>query len=65
MNWEGKVFLNIEELADYLNEPIGTIREWVARRKIPFYKRGRRIQFKLEDIIKWDEENNRVGTIET
>ena len=53
-----KVFWSLEEIAQYLNEAAGTIREWVARRKIPYYKRGRRLRFKIEEIEKWDREEN-------
>ena len=53
-----KVFWSLEEIAQYLNEAAGTIREWVARRKIPYYKRGRRLRFKIEEIEKWDREVN-------
>jgi len=60
MKWDSKIFLTIDELAEYLNEAVGTIREWVLQRRIPFYKRGRRLQFKLQEIIKWDEERNHV-----
>ncbi len=55
-----KVFLSIKEVAEFLNEPVGTIRAWVAARRIPYYKRGRRLQFKLEELIQWDEEKNHI-----
>lgn len=53
-----KVFWSLEEIADYLNESPATVRDWVARRKIPYYKRGRRLRFKIEEIEKWDREEN-------
>ena len=52
-------FLNVEELAEYLNESVGTIYHWVSQRRIPFYKRGRRIQFKKSENIEWDRDTNR------
>jgi len=53
-----KVFWSLEETAQYLNESPSTLRTWVAQRKIPFFKRGRRLRFKIEEIKKWDGEVN-------
>jgi len=53
-----KAFWNLQEVATYLNESPYTIREWVARRRIPFYKRGRRLQFRIDEVKKWDREVN-------
>jgi excisionase family DNA binding protein len=53
-----KVFCSLEDISQYLNESPSTVREWVARRKIPHYKRGKRLQFKLAEIEKWDREVN-------
>jgi len=50
-------FWSIRELAEYLNESVSTIYYWVHTRKIPFVKRGRRLQFKISEILKWDEAN--------
>jgi excisionase family DNA binding protein len=55
---EERVFMNIEELADYLNEAKSTIYDWVQQGRIPYYKRGRRLQFHAEEIKEWDKENN-------
>ncbi|MGD8718570.1 MAG: helix-turn-helix domain-containing protein [Candidatus Zixiibacteriota bacterium] len=54
----GKIFWSLEEISEYLNESPSTVREWVARRKIPYYKRGKRLKFKIEEIEKWDKEKN-------
>ena len=56
-------FWNLEEVATYLNESPATVREWVARRRIPFYKRGRRLQFNIDEIKKWDRETNYRATL--
>lgn len=56
-------FWNLEEVARYLNEAPPTVREWVARRRIPFYKRGRRLQFNIDEIKKWDRESNYRPTL--
>jgi excisionase family DNA binding protein len=53
-----RAFWNLDDVATYLNESPHTIREWVARRRIPFYKRGRRLQFNIDEIKRWDREAN-------
>jgi len=51
-------FANVMEIAKILNESPFTIRDWKNRGKIPFFKRGRRLQFDVEEIMKWDQECN-------
>jgi excisionase family DNA binding protein len=53
-----RAFWNLNDVAAYLNESPHTIREWVARRRIPHYKRGRRLQFNIAEIKAWDREAN-------
>jgi len=56
-------FWNLDDVATYLNESPATVREWVARRRIPFYKRGRRLQFNIDEIKNWDRESNYRPTL--
>lgn len=56
-----KRFYTLEEIAEYLNESPFTIYYWCQIGKIPHYKRGKRLMFDLEEIIKWDKENNYRG----
>ncbi|MGD8718374.1 MAG: helix-turn-helix domain-containing protein [Candidatus Zixiibacteriota bacterium] len=58
-----RAFWGVEEVAEYLNESPHNIYDWVARRRIPFYKRGRRLQFNIEEIKKWDRERNYRPTV--
>lgn len=58
-----KAFVTLEEVAKYLIESTSTIPDWCQRRKIPHYKRSKRLQFDLEDIKKSDRENNYRGII--
>ena len=55
-------FVFLEEIAIYLNESPSTIRDWCQRKKIPFYKRGKRLQFNLEEIKAWDKERNYIAS---
>ncbi len=56
---DNETFLNTKQIAVYLGESVGTIYHWVAQRKIPHYKRGKELRFKLSEIKEWDEERNR------
>lgn len=57
-----RVFFGLNEISDYLNESPNTVRDWVQRRKIPFYKRGKRLQFNLEEIKTWDKKRNYIAS---
>jgi len=56
---DSKIFENcidlvtIDQLADALGYSPKTIRNWVAGRKIPFVRLGRRTMFRLESIGAW------------
>lgn len=49
----GIELLTVDQLADALGYAPKTIRNWVARRSIPFVKVGRRTMFRLESISAW------------
>ncbi len=51
--------VHIEEVATILNEKVNTVRDWVARKRIPCYKPGKRLQFSLEEIAEWKEQFHR------
>jgi len=44
---------SINRLAEYLDVPIATIRDWCHKRTVPFVKVGRHIRFKSSDIETW------------
>ena len=66
-----KQFLNVAETAFYLGVSQDTIRNWVKRGEIPFYKFGRAVRFDLHDINKWthkrrcDVSENSFGRIKS
>ena len=45
--------VTVDQLADALGYAPKTIRNWVAKRKIPFVRIGRRTMFRLESISTW------------
>ena len=50
-----KEFLVIDELSQYLGIKKSSLYSMVERREIPFYKIGRLVRFKKEDIDAWVE----------
>lgn len=53
-NQINKYFLSPRELADYFGVSLKTIYRRMEGREIPFYKIGRSIRFKKEDIEKYN-----------
>lgn len=51
-----KRLFNIEELAEYIAVPKGTIYNWISQRKLPFIKMGRRVKFDKQDIDNFIDE---------
>jgi excisionase family DNA binding protein len=45
-----KLWLDLADVAEYLNKSPITIRRWVQERKIPYYKPGKEYLFIKEDL---------------
>jgi excisionase family DNA binding protein len=54
-------YINIEQLADCLSISVFTLYSWVHQKKIPYYKFGKAVRFKMQEINEWIE-NNRIET---
>lgn len=46
---------SVEEIANHIGVSKDTIRAWVKKDTIPFYKVGRQYKFKLSEIDAWIE----------
>lgn len=46
---------SVEEIANHIGVSKDTIRAWVKKETIPFYKVGRQYKFKLSEIDAWIE----------
>ena len=57
-----KSFINFEELVTYTGLPAGTIRWFILQRRIPTYRPGKRLMFRLDEINEWLQ-NARAGTV--
>lgn len=47
--------ISIPILSRMLGVPVKTIRAWVYKREIPYYKLGKLVRFNLKDIKVWVE----------
>lgn len=50
--------LSIDRLAEYLDVPPATIRDWCYKRQIPFVKVGRLVRFIPSDVQRWLSERS-------
>jgi len=48
-----KRYIGIDDLAQYIGLPKGTLYVWVCQRKIPYLKMGRLLRFDLREIDNW------------
>jgi excisionase family DNA binding protein len=54
--WKQKL-LSVTEAADFLGIKKSTLYEWIIQKKVPYYKVGRLVKFKREDLETWLKEN--------
>ncbi len=54
-----KELLSIREASGLLGVAETTLRDWLYQKRLPFYRLGRAIRLKKEDIVKF-RENSRV-----
>ena len=47
--------LDIQQVANLINESVSSVYVRTSKRTIPFYKRGKRLIFKRSDIMEWIE----------
>jgi excisionase family DNA binding protein len=45
--------LNINEVAEFLDESVQSIYSRTSKRTIPFYKKGKKLLFKKTEILDW------------
>jgi len=46
-------FLNVDQLAEVLNVPVSWIYQKTRVNKIPHYKMGRHLRFKLNEVVEY------------
>lgn len=55
--------MNVQQVADFIEESVASIYTRTSSRTIPFYKKGKRLLFKKAEILKWIE-SGKKKTIE-
>jgi excisionase family DNA binding protein len=50
-----KKMLSSQEAAEYLCVPLATLMKYNSERRIPYYKIGRRVYYKVEDLAAFVE----------
>ncbi|MBI4549381.1 MAG: polymer-forming cytoskeletal protein [Candidatus Omnitrophica bacterium] len=53
---EGDQFMNLKELAQYLEVEMATLDEWAAKRKIPAIQEGNAWKFRKSEVDRWIQE---------
>ncbi len=48
-------WFSLEEISKHLGVSKDTIRTWIKKRTIPFYKVGRQYKFKVSEVDAWVE----------
>jgi excisionase family DNA binding protein len=51
-----KRFIGIKECSKYLDVAVGTLYDWVYKKKIPHVKLGRLVKFDLRKLEAWIKE---------
>ena len=46
-------WVSLEEVAEHLSVSQDSIREWIKKGKLPFYKAGRLYRFRLSEVDAW------------
>ena len=52
-----KEWMNAYEAAEYIGVSYGALRNMTYRREVPFFKMGRRLRFRMEDMRQFILEN--------
>lgn len=54
--FDNQRLITITQLAEWLQIPIGTLRDWVFKRKIPHKRVGRLVRFQPSEVEHWINE---------
>lgn len=49
---------SVPRLAEFLDVPVATVRDWIYKRQIPFVKAGRHVRFHPSDVQRWLSERS-------
>lgn len=46
-------WVNLEDIADYLSVSNDTVRAWVKKGKLHYYRAGKRYKFRISEVDEW------------
>ena len=49
-------WVNLEAIADHLSVSSDTIRTWIRKGTIPYYRAGKQYKFKISEVDEWVRE---------
>lgn len=55
MDYETEKWVNLEEIADHMGLSKDTIRNYIKKDQIPYYRIGKQYKFKISEIDAWIE----------
>lgn len=55
MSMEPEKWSNLEEIADHLGVSKDTIRNWIKKEAIPYYRIGKQYKFRISEVDEWVE----------
>ena len=58
MENETEKWVNLEEIADHMGLSKDTIRNYIKKDQIPYYRIGKQYKFKISEIDAWIESGN-------
>ena len=56
---QGKMFMNIEEAAEFTGFSVATLYTYINKKTVPYIKKGGKVMFKRESLIDWMEEGEK------
>jgi len=60
-----KEYITLPELSEYMGRPISTLRHWIRKGHIPYYKPEKHLYFRLSEIRAWIEMKDEATHLET
>ena len=64
MSQEIENWVNIEEISQHLGLSKDTIRNYIKRNQIPFYRVGKQYKFKISEIDAWIESGKSASIVD-
>jgi excisionase family DNA binding protein len=56
MTNEPEKWVNLEDIARHLSVSTDTIRAWIRKETIPYYRAGKQYKFKISEVDEWVRE---------